>query len=397
VVTLISLSQARTILHVDMDAFFASVEQLDDPALRGKPVLVGGAGSRGVVSAASYEARVFGCRSAMPMAVARRQCPQAIVVPGRYWRYREVSDAMFDILGRYSPVVQPISVDEAFLDCTGCTRLHGEGPVIAEKIRRDIKSDLGLTASVGVAPNKFLAKLASDLNKPDGLTVIRPEDIDTLLPTLPVGRIWGVGPKMVERLASAGVKTIADLRRMDGEWFRHRFGSLAERIENLAHGRDAREVTPDHDAKSIGQEQTFGQDLAEPEALREVLLTQVEQVGKRLRRQHFLAGAVTVKIRFGDFQTITRSRTLREPTDVTNDLYEAARSLFDEWCRTSFSPVRLIGMNCSHFTQHRQLSLFDQPRTEKLQKVDRAVDLIKEKFGSDAIHRGKGRGRLRDD
>jgi nucleotidyltransferase/DNA polymerase involved in DNA repair len=382
------VESTRVILHVDMDAFFASVEQLDHPEARGKPVLVGGDGPRGVVSAASYEARVFGCRSAQPMAVAKRLCPHAIVMHPRFGRYREISDRVFEILGRFTPLVEPVSVDEAFLDCTGSTRLFGDGEAIARQVRGAVRDETRLSASVGVAPNKFLAKLASDLDKPDGLTVIRPDEIDRVLAPLPVGRIWGIGGKTVERLASAGVRTIADLRHMPPQWFHNRFGQLAERIHRLAHGIDDRAVTPDSSAKSIGQEHTFGADLSDRNALREVLLAQAEQVASRLRRHRYVAQTVTVKLRYGDFETITRRRTLPGATDVTTELYAVALAIFDEWAASSFQPVRLIGMTCSHLQTERQLELFDQPQRQKQQHVDRALDAIRAKFGSSSIHRG---------
>src|SRR3954470_9503132 len=214
----------RSILHLDMDAFFASVEQLDDPRLRGKPVLVGHDGSRGVVAAASYESRAFGCRSAQPMAVAKRLCPHAIVMPVRFARYHEISSRVMTILESYSPLVEPISIDEAFVDLTGTDRLHGPGDRVARAIKQRVRDELQLTASVGLAPNKFLAKLASDLEKPDGLTIVRPEQIDTLLPPLSLTKIWGIGPKTAARLETLGLRTIGDIRRIGHDWLRDRFG-----------------------------------------------------------------------------------------------------------------------------------------------------------------------------
>src|SRR4051812_1643893 len=258
--------RARAILHVDMDAFFASVEVRDNPELRGKPVLVGHDGPRGVVAAASYEARVFGCHSAQPMAVAKRLCPQAVVVSGRQGRYREASEQVFAIFERFTPGIQPLSIDEAFLDVTGSLRALGPAEGIAAEIKRAVRAETQLTASVGVAPNKFLAKLASDLEKPDGLTVVRPEDVDRVLTPLPIGKIWGIGPKTAKRLNDLNVKTIGDLRRMSIEWLTERFGSDAEHYRDLALGRDERPVTPDRQAKSIGQEETFGVDVADRDA-----------------------------------------------------------------------------------------------------------------------------------
>lgn len=387
-----SIAHDRTILHVDMDAFFASVEQRDNPALRGRPVLVGGTGSRGVVSTASYEARVFGCRSAMPMAQARRLCPEAIVVPGRYHAYRDASKLVYGVFERFTDRIQPMGLDEAFLDVTGSRKLFGTGEQIAEQIRAQIRQETQLTASVGVAPNKFLAKLASDLNKPDGLTVITPQTIDTILPPLPISRIWGIGPKSAARLQGLGMKTIGDLRRMDAAWFEQHLGSWGQRVRELIHGVDTRPVETDDQAKSIGQEQTFGLDITVPEHLRDVLLGQAEEVGMRLRRHHLFAGCVTVKIRFGKFETITRSRTLITPTDATPDLHQAACGLFDAWAKDGFQPVRLIGIQTSHFTKEAQLDLFSTPQNERVRKVDRALDAIKSRFGNDAIGRGKRAG-----
>jgi DNA polymerase-4 len=371
-----------------MDAFFASVEQRDNPNLRGKPVLVGGTGNRGVVAAASYEARVFGCHSAMPMVRAKRLCPQAIVVSGSHQKYRQVSRQVFDIFGRFTDLVQPLSVDEAFLDVSGCLRLFGSGEKIARDIRTAIQRETQLTASVGVAPNKFLAKLASDLNKPDGLTVITPEAIDTILPPLPITRIWGIGGKTAARLHGLGMRTFADLRRMDAAWFAQHLGSWGPRVRELIHGIDTRPVETDDQAKSIGQEQTFGVDLTDPDYVREVLLQQAEAVGERVRRQGVCAGRVTVKIRFGDFQTITRSHTLSSPTELTRDIYIAATDLFDQWANQQFQPVRLIGLQTSQFTREAQLDLFEHAAQERLRKVDQAVDAIKARFGSTAIGRG---------
>jgi DNA polymerase-4 len=381
----------RAILHVDMDAFFASVEVLDDPSLRGKPVLVGGDGPRGVVAAASYEARKFGCHSAQPMAIAKRLCPHAVIVRGHFHRYREMSEAVFAIFERFTPLIQPLSIDEAFLDVTGSLRALGPAERIARQIKDAIRAETGLTGSVGVAPNKFLAKLASDLEKPDGLTVIRPEDIDRVLGPLSIDKVWGIGPKTAARLHNLNIKTIGDLRRMSPEWMAERFGSDAEHYANLARGIDERPVTPDRQAKSIGQEETFGQNLADPAELRKILFAQAEQVGRRLRKAGLRAKSVWVKIRFGDFKTITRQCTLDEATDVTTQLYEAARGLFDVWVRESFSPVRLIGMAGKGLVEGGgQMSLFADPNTERQRAMDQVLDRINQKLGKSSIRRGGG-------
>ena len=376
-----------------MDAFFAAIAVLDDPSLLGKPVLVGGGGPRGVVSTASYEARPFGCRSAMPMSRARALCPHAIVVPVRGKRLRDVSQRVFSILGEFTDRVQPVSVDEAFLDVTGCDRLLGDGPTIAAAVRRRIFEETKLTASVGVAPNKFLAKLASDLNKPDGMTVITRDTIDQILPPLSIRRIWGIGPKAAARLEGLGVKTIGDLQARGGDFLNRMLGAWGDRVNELIHGVDERPVEADHDAKSIGQEETFGVDLIVKEHVHFVLLEQAEAVGMRMRRGGgkggVLAGNVTVKIRFGDYQTVTRSRQFVTPTDTTRDLYLAAKSLFDGWADEHFQPVRLIGLQAGALCKTGQLDLFEQPQREKHKRVDTAVDRIKTRFGPGAIRRGQ--------
>jgi nucleotidyltransferase/DNA polymerase involved in DNA repair len=380
---------ARSILHVDMDAFFAAVEQLDHPEIRAKPVLVGHDGPRGVVAAASYEARKFGCHSAQPMSQAKRLCPHAVVMPGRFSRYREISGQLFDILGDFSPLVEPISVDEAFVDLTGTERLHGTAIDVASKIKQRVRNELHLTASVGVAPNKFLAKLASDLQKPDGLTVINADSIDTILPPLPLTRIWGIGPKTARDLERAGLRTIGDLRKAGLKWLSERFGESGEHYFRLALGQDSRDVTPDSNAKSIGQEQTFGVDLIHLDEIRSVLLSQVENVAARVRRHGRRAGSVHLKIRFGDFQTITRSQTLSEPTDSTAELWNAAKLILETWAERSFSPVRLIGMQASTLTDEpAQQKLFADASQEKQRKLDRAVDAINQRLGSASIRRG---------
>jgi DNA polymerase-4 len=372
-----------------MDAFYASVEVLDDPSLAGKPLLVGGTSGRGVVSAASYEARAFGCRSAMPMGQALRLCPHAIVRPVRFDRYREVSRKVFEIFDRFTPVVEGLSVDEAFLDLSGTERLLGPAIDVARKLKTTIRAETGCTASVGVSYCKFLAKLASDLEKPNGLTLFGRPEVDTRLPALPVTKIWGIGPKAAAKFASYAIHTIADIRRADPAFLRPRFGDDVDRLIHLAWGRDDRPVVPDHQAKSIGQEQTFGENLDKKDAVRAELLSEVEQVAWRLRRANLRARTVTVKIRYGDFKTVTRSTTLPTETDLTQDLWTAARACFDAWAETSFSPVRLIGVQAKSLTPSNatQLALFDSPQREKREKIDQATDKIRSKFGTDSIRR----------
>ncbi|MEX0887660.1 MAG: DNA polymerase IV [Phycisphaeraceae bacterium] len=379
----------RAILHVDMDAFFASIAMLDDPSLRGKAVLTGDTSPRSVVTTASYEARRFGCHSAMPMSVARRLCPHAIVVQVDGQRIREMSHRLLGILDESAPLVQPISVDEAFLDVTGMGRLAGDPATIAAAIRQRIRDELGLTASVGVSFNKFLAKLASGMNKPDGLTVIGRADLDGVLLPLPVERLWGVGASTLERMHRLGFRTVADLRAAGLARLNRTFGRAGEHYHRLAHGLDDRPVVPDSQAKSLGQEQTFPEDVGDPTAVRGVLLGQVEHVARRLRHHRRLARGVSVKIRFGQFETITRSATLAAPTDLTQELWQRVADLYDRWVQQAFVPVRLIGVAAERLTDAgQQLALFSDPDREKRQRLDVAMDRIAQRFGEGTIRRG---------
>ncbi|MFA5866286.1 MAG: DNA polymerase IV [Phycisphaerae bacterium] len=383
----------RSILHIDMDAFFASIEQEDHPQLQGKPVLVGGsAKERGVVAAASYEARRFGCHSAMPMATAMRLCPQAVIMPGRMQRYAEVSEQIFEIMGQFTPEIEPLSIDEAFLDVTGCEKLFGPAEHIAREIKRQIHQRTHLTASVGVAPNKLLAKLASDLKKPDGLVIVPVDRVEEFLDPLAISRLWGVGKATLPRFEELGLRTFGDVRKLSLEAIRKYFGSAGEDFYRFVRGIDDRPVTTESETRSISTETTFAADVPvrELEYLRGVLLDQTDQVARRLRRQKLLARTVTIKIRSGNFTTITRSVTMESPTDQTQDFWNAAVELFRKWGNEKPFPVRLLGMGVSSLRGPggQQLMLFDQEENLRRQQLDRAMDEIRDKFGGDAIKRG---------
>ncbi|MHC4820179.1 MAG: DNA polymerase IV [Planctomycetota bacterium] len=379
----------RRVMHVDMDAFYASVEQRDDPSLRGRPVLVGSDRNRGFVAAASYESREFGCRSAMPTAVALRLCPDAVVVRPRMQAYREASDRVFSILESASPLVEPLSIDEAFIEATGTERLLGPAEHVARRLKDAITEATGLTGSVGVAPNKFLAKLASDLEKPDGLVVITPDDVDRVLLPLPVERIWGVGPRTAERLHGVGVRTVADLRAWTLERLESTFGDVGLRFHRLARGLDDRPLVTDGEAKSLGHECTFEFDIEEPDDVREVLLRHAEDVARRLRRHRRRARGVTLKIRYGNFETITRSERIQPSTDLTAPFRDAALRIWHRWVDSSFRPVRLIGVTAYPLENApAQEVLFPDPEKRRQRRLDEAVDEIRERFGRDSLKRG---------
>jgi DNA polymerase-4 len=381
----------RHILHIDMDAFYASIEQLDNPALKGKPVIVGGTPKeRGVVSAASYEARKFGVHSAMPMVQAVRLCPQGVFVPGRMERYVEISRKIQSIFLNYTPDVEPLSLDEAFLDVTGCISLFGSAESIGRKIKAEIKDQLGLTASVGIAPNKFLAKLASDLKKPDGFVVLTEQNKQQILDPLPVSKIWGIGKVTAEALKQAGISTIHQLRTTPESILKSIFGNQVFDIVELAQGIDDRRVEPVSQSKSISSEHTFETDVLDKDVLLGVLLGQVEEVSQRLRAEGLEARTITLKIRYGDFKTITRSHTLDQPTNTTFLLWQEAERLFNQWHRKSAAPLRLLGFGASGLSPKGtgQQLLFSDPEEEKQKKIDSAFDTIRKKYGDDSLKRG---------
>jgi nucleotidyltransferase/DNA polymerase involved in DNA repair len=379
----------RKIIHIDMDAFYAAVEQQDNPSLRGKPVIVGGyAEKRGVVSAASYEARAYGVHSAMPTSQARRLCPQGIFLPVRMGRYQEVSGKIFEILSGYTPLVEPLSLDESFLDVTGSERLFGPALQIAREIKQRIRESTGLTASAGIAPNKFLAKIASDLRKPDGLVEIQPEEVQDFLRDLPISRLWGVGKRTEEVLQAMGILRVGQLAAYPMETIERRLGKFGRELVALARGEDDRPVVPESEAKSISQEETFTPDLCDRETMKRVLLDQSERVAWELRKQRLKGFTVQLKVRYPDFSLVTRSITLPSPTDQGMEIYQAALTLLD---RTEALPrrARLLGVgisNLRHRDDAEQLSLFNSQRL-KVERSTEAVDRIRDRFGLHAIKR----------
>lgn len=383
------MAETRQIIHVDMDAFYASVEQLDKPELAGKAVIVGGSSKRGVVSAASYEARKAGVHSAMPMARAIRLCPEAVILPVRMERYAEISQKIHIIYEHFTPLVEPVSLDEAFLDVTGSICLFGGAEQIGRAIKHTIKQKTGLTASIGIAPNKLLAKLASDLDKPDGFVVITEANKQEILDRLPVSRIPGVGKVTQKALRDNGIYKIAQLRRKSAEQLTGIVGSYAPTLLQFAHGIDNSEVEPLREPKSMSSEQTFEIDAEDEGILLNVLLSQVEKVAQRLRQHKLKAQTVMLKLRYGDFRTITRSKTLEEASNTTETLWQVSRDIFQKWYHQSRSALRLIGFEASGLTKEdadRQL-LFVDVETEKQKRLDKAIDKIRKRYGDDSVQR----------
>ncbi len=373
----------RTILHVDMDAFYASVEQRDDPALRGKPVIVGGRSRRGVVLAASYEVRPFGVHSAMPMAEALRKAPHAIVVPPHRDRYEKASEEAFAIFHRYTPLVEPLSLDEAFLDVTASRSLFGDGETIARAIKDDVRRELGLTASAGVAPCKFAAKVASDLRKPDGLVVVPPGEVAAFLAPLPIERMWGGGPKTAPKMRALGYATIGDLTRAPSEALERVLGVWGIEVARLARGEDARDVVPDALAKSIGAEETYEEDLVGAGAIAPTLLDHAARVARRLVRAGLSARTVAVKIKYADFTLRTRRATLPEPVQDTDGIHRAAVELLAR-IPLEGRRVRLTGVSVSRISEGPPApALFPDAQAEKRRKVEEVAARIADRFGDE--------------
>lgn len=379
----------RVFLHADMDAFFAAVEQRDHPELRGRPVVVGGLGRRGVVSTASYEARPFGVHSAMPMAQARRLCPEAAFLPPDFHRYEAESQKIHEVFHLFSPLVEPLSLDEAFLDMTGSEGLFGPPGEMGLLLQRAVWDATGLTVSVGAAPCKFVAKVASDFQKPAGLTVVPPEKVLHFLAPLDVGRLWGVGPKTRFRLASLGIRTLGDLASTSEERLMALLGETGRELRRLALGQDLRPVVGERETFSIGAEETFEEDLLGAEAVLFSLRKAAERVANRLRREGFVAGGVRVKVKTARFALHTRQTLLPRPTDTWEELLAEGRRLLErfDWKE----PVRLCGLAVYRLepkSRPRQGNLFDETERERRRKAEAAVDALRERFGAASIRWG---------
>jgi DNA polymerase-4 len=379
---------SRAIIHLDMDAFYPAVEVLDDPALRGLPVIVGGSSHRGVVASASYEARKFGVHSAMSIAEAKRRCPKGVFLPVRMQRYKEISQTIFAIYERYTPLVEPLSIDEAFLDVSGSMRLFGTPQEIAATIKRDVQQELNLSVSAGVASNKSVAKIASDYQKPNGLTVVEPGTEQQFLNPLQIERLWGAGPITCKSLRLLGVQTIGDLARLSPELLIAKFGKQGEAMHRLARGIDEREVESAQGLKSIGNEETFSEDIVNADIARQELLALATKVGGRLRHKATVGRTISLKVKYNDFKQITRSATLTDPVDDGNTIYRQCCSLLEK-TEVGRRPVRLLGVTVSNLCDPeapRQQSLFDDPvRDQKTESLNRAVDSIQDTFGEGTI------------
>lgn len=378
---------ACPILHADMDAFYASVSLLEHPELRGKPVIIGATGSRGVVLSATYEARALGIHSAMPMGRARRLAPHAVVIAPSFQRYGRVSAGVMEIFRSITPAVEPLSQDEAFLDVSGARRRLGSPTDIAELIRARVEDEQGVTCSVGVASTKFVAKLASSRCKPDGLLVVPADRIIDFLHPMPVGALWGVGERTEERLTRLGLRTVADIASTPLPTLQRMLGSAAGRhLHELSWGRDKRSVVPQERDRSIGAEQTFAHDVDDPEVVRASLLALSQKVAARMRKAGYVGRTVQLKVRFADFTTITRSRTLRDPTDVGQQIYDTSGAMFDH-LGLQRARLRLVGVRVEHLVDEASAAeqmLLDAPE-HGWRDAERAVDRISDRYGRQAV------------
>ena len=379
------------ILHIDMDAFYASVEQRDNPWLQGKCVIVGGTSGRGVVSAASYEARSFGIHSAMPIFQARQKCPQGIFVSPRMGRYKEVSRKIMALLRHFSPLVEVVSIDEAYMDISGCHKLYGNAPAVAAAIKTEIKASLRLTCSVGGAPLRFLAKVASDMNKPDGLTIIEAEAVPSFIEALEIQKVPGVGKKTFSQLRQMGIHTLGDVNKFPQQMLLDRLGKFGLRLTALAAGRDRETVMPAAAPKSVSSERTLAADTRDRQVLGKHLLQQSEEVARQLRKADLRARTIILKIKHADFSQHTRSKTIDRPTRSSESIYRHAVRLLEDYSCTQ--KIRLIGVGASGLTpvaEPVQMGLFEAGRDTDgtWETVDRTIEMIMRKFGPDAVRRG---------
>ncbi len=378
------------ILHIDMDAFYASVEQLDNPWLKGKCVIVGGTSNRGVVSAASYEARQFGVHSAMPVFQARQRCPHGVFIAPRMDRYQELSRTIMAVLREFSPLVEPVSIDEAFIDLAGVERLHGDAAEVARRIKKKIFEAVHLTCSIGVAPNRFLAKIASDANKPNGLTVIPPEQVVDFIDSLPIGKVPGIGPKTLAKVEQLGVRCLGDMRRFSEAALTAIFGKYGKRMMELAQGIDRTPISPDTPAKSVSSECTLEIDTDNRMELMRCLLEQAEEVAAALRQAGVKARTIVLKLKHADFKLVTRRTTFAPPTRSSKELYRQALRLLDDY--RPARKIRLIGLGATGLVPEdapRQQALFGRGEScgDDWEDVDRTLDGIKKKFGEAAVRR----------
>jgi DNA polymerase-4 len=379
----------KIIIHADMDAFFAAVEQLDNPSYRGKPLIIGKNNTRSVVSTASYEARPYGLKSAMPVSKAIELCPHVIIVPPRMKRYKEISSVIMDIFTKYSPLVEPLSIDEAFIDMTGATQIFGSPFQMAKLIKQDVfAATKGLTVSIGVATTKFVAKVASDYKKPDGITIVPPGSEKSFLWPLPVSRIFGIGKKSQNKIKDLGISTIGDLAEFSLKELSLRFGKQGTQIWNLANAIDPREVTPKSAAKSIGREFTLSKDITGSDAVWPHLRKSADSVARTLRKEGLLAGGVRIKLKTGTFQIITKQAPNERPTDSAAQLLKTAERLIKNF---NFSvSIRLIGLTAIDLTSSNlQQELFVDKEALKKEKLDKTIDKVIARFGENSIKRGE--------